>query len=522
MRKRNETLTRQVKKVEAGLKPASTKTYPPKNLGGGLRWGKCLKHTIMSSWWFEVLIKKIFREGNTMNPLIFREYDIRGIAETELVDPVVESIGKAYGTIILRKGGRRVCVGRDVRLSSERIRDAVIRGILSTGCDVIDVGQVPTPTLYFSIVHLKTDGGVSVTGSHNPVEYNGLKLCQDGTEALYGAEIQKLMEMIEAGDFTSGNGSLSCENTVPSYIEAIKARITLARKVKVVVDAGNGTASEIGPKILHELGCDVVPLFCEIDGRFPNHLPDPIVPKYMKWLCEKVVESKADVGIGYDGDADRIGAVDDKGNLIWGDQLLAIYSRDLLSRKPGSKIIFDVKCSQGLVEEIKAHGGQPLMWKTGHSLIKTKMKEDNVPIAGEMSGHMFFAENYFGYDDAIYASALLLGILSRESQKFSEIVDSMPKYISTPEIRVGCSDQEKFAVVDSIREYFRVHNDIIDIDGVRILFGDGWGLIRPSNTQPVLVLRFEAKTDARLREIIDTVVQKLKEYPSVAVDDLKF
>jgi len=455
-----------------------------------------------------------------MNPNIFREYDIRGVADTDLTDDVVRNIGRAYGTYILRNGGRKVTVGRDVRLTSPRIQKAFIDGVLSAGCDVIDVGQLPTPVLYYSIVRFNADGGVAVTGSHNPIEYNGLKLCR-GLGAIYGDDIQKLRSMIETGDLESGSGSLSREDPIPDYIDMVKSRAKIDRPLTIAIDAGNGCASEIAPKIFSDLGCEVIPLFCEIDGRFPNHLPDPTIPKYMEPLIAKVREVEVDFGVGYDGDADRIGVVDGNGKIIWGDRLLALYARDVLSRMPGSKIIFDVKCSQGLPEYIESHGGVPVMWKTGHSLIKEKMKEEGAPIAGEMSGHMFFADDYFGYDDAIYASVRLAGIVSSSGGKLSELMEDIPEYVSTPEVRISCPDEEKFQVVEDLKNYFRSRYDVIDVDGVRVLFGDGWSLIRPSNTQPVLVLRFEAKTKGRLLEIAEIVKDKLSEYPSVAVSEIE-
>jgi len=450
-----------------------------------------------------------------MNPQIFREYDVRGIADEDLTDEVVENLGWAYGSFVRDEGGSKVVVGRDVRLSSERLRDVLSFGIRKSGCDVTDVGQVPTPTLYFSILHLNVDGGVMITGSHNPLEYNGFKLCL-GIASIYGEQIQRLRTRIERGDLVWGHGGLTQRDTLPAYVEAISERIHLGRGLKVVLDAGNGGASEVAPEIFRRLGCEVIPLYCQIDGRFPNHLPDPTVPEYVVDLQRKVVETGADVGIGYDGDVDRIGVIDDEGKILYGDRLLALYARDVLSRRPGSPIIFDVKCSQALVEEIVAHGGRPLMGRTGHSLIKARMKAEGAPLAGEMSGHMFFADEYFGYDDALYASARLARILAGTSEKLSQIAAGLPQYAATPELRVACSDEEKFAVVEAITEHFRARYEVIDVDGVRVLFGDGWGLVRASNTQPVLVLRFEAKTQERLCEIAILVAEELKRYPSVS------
>jgi len=452
---------------------------------------------------------------------IFREYDIRGIAEHDLTNENVELIGKAYGTFMTKKGLKKIAVGRDVRLSSERIKNALVRGMTSTGCDVIDIGEVPTPVLYFAIVHLKADGGVMVTGSHNPIEFNGLKL-SEGIASIYGEGIQQLKKIIDRNDFVSGHGKVEVTDLVPIYMETIKAKIKLHRKLKVVVDAGNGTAGVIGPKLWEALGCEVVRLYCEPDGNFPNHLPDPTVPKYVVDLQKKVLETGADLGIGYDGDGDRIGAIDEKGRMIFADRLIALFSRDVLEKNPGASIVFDVKCSQALPEYIQKFGGKPLMWKTGHSLLKAKMKEEHAPFAGEMSGHIFFADEYFGFDDAIYASGRLLRIASRSDKKLSELMDEIPYFISTPEIRVECSDDTKFNVVADIARSFKKQYETIDIDGARVLFGDGWGLVRASNTQPVLVLRFEAKTELRLKTIIAIFKKKLREYPEVKFDDSQF
>ncbi|MDZ7330463.1 MAG: phosphomannomutase/phosphoglucomutase [candidate division KSB1 bacterium] len=456
-----------------------------------------------------------------INPNIFREYDIRGIAETELTDEVIELIGRAFGTFMGRKGRKIFMVGRDVRLSSERIKNALIRGITATGGNVIDIGEVPTPVLYFSIVHAKADGGVMVTGSHNPIEFNGLKM-SDGIASIYGQDIQKLRVIIEQHDFLTGSGQVEQRDFLPDYIATIKSKIKIGRKLKVVIDAGNGTAGPVAPQIWRDLGCEAICLYCEPDGRFPNHLPDPTVPKYVKTLQQQVITEGADLGIGYDGDADRIGAIDEKGRMIFADRLIALFSRDVLRRNPGAKIVFDVKCSQALPEYISRYGGQPLMWKTGHALLKAKMKAEHAPFAGEMSGHLFFADDYFGFDDAIYASGRLLQILSHSKQKLSEMIDEIPYFVSTPEIRVECSDDAKFDVVADLARSFKSQYETIDIDGARVLFGDGWGLVRASNTQPVLVLRFEAKDEHRLSQIKQIFKQKLREYPSVKFEDSEF
>ncbi len=453
-----------------------------------------------------------------INPNIFRQYDIRGIADRDLTDENIELIGKAYGSYLGKKRLKKFVIGRDVRLSSGRIQNALIKGITSTGGEVINIGQVPTPVLYFSILHFQADGGVMVTGSHNPIEFNGLKLCE-GIASIYGEGIQDLRKIIDANEFLTGQGSIELKDVVPDYIQTIKEKINLKRKLKIVIDAGNGTAGVIAPQLWEDLGCEVIRLFCEPDGNFPNHLPDPTVPKYVVDLQKTVLENDADLGIGYDGDADRIGAIDDKGRMIFADRLIALFSRNVLEKNPGATIVFDVKCSQALPEYIEKFGGKPLMWKTGHSLLKAKMKEDEAPFAGEMSGHIFFGDDYFGFDDAIYASGRLLEIVAASDRKLSELTDEIPYFISTPEIRVECSDDAKFDIVADLVRSFKKDYRVVDIDGARVQFGDGWGLVRASNTQPVLVLRFEAKTKERLKEIKEIFRKKLREYPEVKFED---
>lgn len=454
-----------------------------------------------------------------MNPNIFRMYDIRGIADEDLTDEVVELIGKAYGTFMVRKKYRQISAGRDLRLSSERIQKAVIRGILSTGLDVINVGLLPTPVLYFSIVHLNTDGAVMVTGSHNPIEFNGLKM-NEGILSIYGDDILHLKQLIESSDFENGSGTLTHQEVVPDYKKMLKEKIRLNRTFKIVIDAGNATAGPIAPGIYEDLGCKVIKLYCEPDGNFPNHLPDPTVMEYIVDLRKKVIEEKADFGLGYDGDSDRVGVIDEKGRPVYADKILALLSREVLSRKPGSKIIFDVKCSQMLPEEIRKAGGEPLMWMTGHSLIKKKMKEENAPIAGEMSGHIFFKDGYFGFDDGIYVSLRLAQMLSNLDKTLGELVDALPQFVSTPELRIACPDEDKFEVIRKLIDNFKKEYEVIDVDGARVLFGDGWGLVRASNTQPMLVLRFEAKTEKRLNEIRDVFKKKLSGFPMVKISEL--
>lgn len=449
-----------------------------------------------------------------ISPLIFRQYDIRGTVGQDLTPEVAGLVGRAFGTLLGRQGGTAAAVGRDCRLSSPEMHEALIQGILSTGIDVLDTGLHPTPVLYYALFNLPVQGGVMVTGSHNPPEMNGFKVAV-GKSTLHGAQITALYEMIARDDLTSGQGRRIPQDLIPAYLAAIQSRIRLDRPLKVVVDAGNGTAGPWAPGLLQDLGCQVTPLFCEMDGRFPNHHPDPTVVAAMQTLIAEVRRTGADAGIGYDGDADRIGIVDDQGQIVWGDRLLALLSREVLAQQPGAPIIFEVKCSQALVEEIARRGGRPIMWQTGHSLIKEKMKAENAPLAGEMSGHMFFADEYYGYDDAIYASCRILRLLSRQPEPLSALLAEIPSYPGTPEIRVDCADEVKFRVVQEIGDDFRREWETVDVDGVRVLFGDGWGLLRASNTQPVLVLRFEARTVERLQEIQTLFAERLRRYPEV-------
>jgi phosphomannomutase/phosphoglucomutase len=440
-----------------------------------------------------------------MKRTIFREYDIRGVVGKDLGAEDVFRIAKGFAAYCSQRGVKKLSLGRDVRLSSPEFRDAMTRGLLSSGIDVVDIGVVPTPLLYFSIVELETDGGVMITGSHNPPDYNGFKLCV-GTSALYGPMIQELREVIERNEFLEGEGALRHEDVVPLYTGKIKDNVKLEGKVRAVVDCGNGTAGLVAPSLFRDIGVDVIPLFEEPDGNFPNHFPDPTVPENLEKLIEIVRETGADVGVGYDGDADRIGVVDERGNVIYGDYLLIIFSRELLSRKPGATIISEVKASQNLYDDIQNHGGIPVMYKTGHSLIKNKMKEVGAELAGEMSGHIFFKDRYYGFDDAIYASARLFEIMSKEETSLSSLLSDLPDVVSTPEIRVECPDEEKFAVVDEVVTLLtREAKEVVTIDGVRALFDGGWGLVRASNTQPVLVLRFEGTDETEVEKIRSTV-----------------
>ena len=448
-----------------------------------------------------------------MNPGMFREYDIRGITGKDVTEDDVVLIGKGVGTFLQQHGRKKLTVGRDCRLTSDLYAKKVIEGLRSTGCDIIDIGVCPTPVLYFSIQHLSQEGGVMVTASHNPPEYNGFKLCMD-SDSIHGKDIQKILTIINDGAFSQGEGSLTTADIVTPYRAFVEKNITLARPLKVGVDAGNGTAGVVAVPIMKKLNCEVHDLYCDMDGRFPNHEADPTVLENMKDLITLVKDKGLDVGIGYDGDGDRIGVVDEKGKIVFGDKLMIIFAREILSRKPGATFISEVKCSKTMYDDIEKHGGRAIMWKTGHSLIKQKMKEEKAELAGEMSGHMFFGDRYFGFDDAVYASCRLLEILSNTGKKISELLSDVPETYTTPEIRVECPDDIKFTVVQKVTEYFRERYNVIDIDGVRVLFDDGWGLVRASNTQPALVLRFEALSEERLKEIrnlVETILAKIQE-----------
>ena len=436
-------------------------------------------------------------------PGIFRQYDVRGIVGRDLTTEAARALGQAYAALLADRGvAGTVAVGRDNRPSGPALRDALVSGLTASGVDVVDIDVVPTPLLYWSLHHLDVVGGIQITGSHNPPEYNGFKLSLEKT-SLHGDEIQELYHRIQQGRFPSGRGAARSEPVIEPYIEDIVTRVgPLSRPLHAVIDCGNGAGALVAPTLFHRLGGRQTELFCESDGTFPNHHPDPTVTENLQDLIVSVERERADLGIAFDGDADRIGIVDGEGEIIWGDRLLIIYARDVLARVgPGQPIIFDVKCSQALPQAITAAGGKPVMWKTGHSLIKDKMKELGAPIAGEMSGHMFFSEGFYGHDDALYAAARLLRILAHSGKSVRELLSDVPRYVSTPEIRVDCEDERKFAIVDDAVRYFGSKFEVVDVDGARVLFGDGWGLIRASNTQPVLVLRFEARSEARLAEI---------------------
>ncbi|MCX6695458.1 MAG: phosphomannomutase/phosphoglucomutase [Candidatus Altiarchaeota archaeon] len=439
---------------------------------------------------------------------IYRAYDIRGVYGKDLTDDVAEDLGRAFASTF--KG--KCAVGYDVRVSSPPLSKSLIKGLLSSGIDVVDLGLVPTPLLYFAVHHLKLAGGVMITGSHNPPDYNGFKVWR-GSTTISGEEIQELRKIVEAGKFKTGAGKLEKKDVVPAYVEYVKQRIKLKKKLKVVVDSSNGNAGSIVPRLLRDLGCEVIELYSKPDGTFPNHPADPTVDDNMKDLIAVVTKEKADLGVAFDGDADRAGFISDKGEIIRGDQALIIFSREILEKKKGAKIICEVKCSQALLEDVKVHGGIPLMYKTGHSFIKNKLKQEHALLAGEMSGHFYFADDYPGYDDGIYASLRMTQILSKTDKKISEMLTTQPKYVSTPELRVECPDDQKFKIVDEVSQALQKKGlDVLTIDGARIQYPDGWGLIRASNTTPKLILRFEAKTPERLEEIKKIILDELQKH----------
>jgi phosphomannomutase/phosphoglucomutase len=442
-----------------------------------------------------------------INPSIFREYDIRGIAGRDLSPEFAEQLGLAYAayihgrTPVAGRSNLTVAVGRDCRLTGESYANALVAGLRKGGLDVIRLGVCPTPLTYFSVFHLDLDGAIMVTGSHNPADYNGFKTCV-GRDTIHGHQIQELRAIMEKGPQPRGKeGKVSDFEVIPAYLAHLVKNARGLKKKKIVVDAGNGTAATVAPELFNRLGADVIPLFCELDGRFPNHHPDPTVVANLKDMIAAVKREKADFGVAFDGDSDRIGLVDENGRVIFGDEIMVLFSRDVLRENPGATIISEVKSSHRLYNDIAAKGGKPIMWKTGHSLIKSKMKETKAALAGEMSGHIFFADRYFGYDDAIYAAMRVFEIASNAKGPLSSLISDLPQTVATPEIRVDCDEEKKFKLVEETKKRLASGRKITDIDGVRVDFGDGWGLVRASNTQPVLVLRFEAPSQARLDEI---------------------
>jgi len=446
-----------------------------------------------------------------MNPNIFREYDIRGVVDQDLTDATVFDLSRAIGTYFVRNGASRVALGRDARESSPRFRDLFVSGLTGTGCDVLDIGMVPTPVLYFSLFTQGVESGVMITGSHNPADNNGFKVCL-GQSTIFGSQILEVREIAFSRSFASGRGRCDQRDILPEYGDVVVSGMRPGpRGVHVVVDGGNGMGGSVASPLYRRLGCEVTELFCEPDGRFPNHHPDPTVVENMRPAIETVRSSGADLAVAFDGDGDRIGVIDEKGRIIWGDQLMVIFSRAILQQLPGATFIAEVKCSQTLFDDVRAHGGRPIMWKVGHSLIKAKMKEVGAVLAGEMSGHLFFADRYYGYDDATYAGARLIEILSHTDEPLSRLLADLPRTFYTPEIRLDCPDDKKFGVVRALRDAFRPTHEVVDIDGARILFDHGWALVRASNTQPVLVLRFEAGSEEELEKIRQAVQDRLRE-----------
>ena len=435
-----------------------------------------------------------------LNPYVFRQYDIRGVVDEDLNEDFATRLGLAFGTYALKNGENKVVVGCDNRTSSPSFKRAVINGLLSTGCDVVDIGTVVTPIFYFARVHYDINPGIMVTASHNPAQFNGFKVAF-GPGTIYGDEIQSLREMMEKGDFNSGKGNVISKDPIEDYTNMVLSKIIISKRLRVGIDCGNGTASFFAEKLFSRLGVNVYPIYCISDPSFPNHFPDPVKPENLTDLRELVLKEKLDLGIGFDGDGDRIGVVDDKGNIIYGDMLMILYWREIMPKFPGATAIVEVKCSEALVDEIKKLGGKPMFYKTGHSLIKAKMREIGAVFTGEMSGHMFFADEYYGFDDAFYAAARLLRILSNTDKKLSELLSDVPKYFSTPELRVACPDEEKFDKVRAVKQYFEGKYPIIDVDGARVIFPDGWGLVRSSNTGPELIVRCESKSEEGLDNI---------------------
>jgi phosphomannomutase/phosphoglucomutase len=446
-----------------------------------------------------------------MNPLIFREYDVRGVADRDLTDELALDLGRAFGTFLRRRGNQRIVVGRDCRLSSPRLHTSLVKGLLETGVSILDIGIGPTPMLYFSVFHYDTDGGVQITGSHNPPQDNGFKL-MSGKQTLAGDEVRELRTLIEKRDFDlPGRGELTHLEPLSAYAGYMRGNIQLTRTdLRFALDAGNGAGGPAALAAMHALGLQPIAMYCEMDGAFPNHHPDPSLPENVEELVRRVRDERLDLGIAYDGDADRIGVVDDRGTIVYGDRLMILLSRQILKRHPGAAILGEVKCSQTLYDDVAKHGGRPIIWKTGHSLIKKKMKEESAMLAGEVSGHIFFADRYYGYDDAIYASLRLLEIVAESGKRLSELLADVPETHVTPEIRVDCPDDVKFGVVARVLEHYTATHEVLDVDGARVKFEGGWGLVRASNTQPALVLRFEAQSQSRLDEIRTEVENVVK------------
>lgn len=453
---------------------------------------------------------------STINPYIFREYDIRGKVLDDFPEHIVVKLGKAFGTFVKRQGGQEVALSGDIRLTTPDLMIHFKNGVLSTGVDIINLGIIPTPVNYFSMFHLGVFGAVQITGSHNPPEFNGFKLSMD-KKPVFGDDIQTLYKIIEKNDYEVGEGTEARYKILNDYNQMIKEKIKIKKPIKAVMDCGNAAGSINGPDVFKSLNIELKELFCDPDGTFPNHHPDPTVESNLEDLISEMKTGNYDVGFAFDGDADRVGVVDETGGIIWADQLMALFLPEIIENN--EDILFDVKCSQALEDMIIHYGGNPIMWKTGHSLIKQKMGELNCKFGGEMSGHIFFADDYFGYDDALYVAARLVQLLSRSDKKLSELKSVIPTYYSTPEMRLEAeNDQEKFRIANEAIDYFKNNFDCITVDGVRIKFGDGWGLVRSSNTQPVIVCRFEANTLERRDEIMNLVLSKLKEFGNLQID----
>jgi phosphomannomutase/phosphoglucomutase len=453
-----------------------------------------------------------------LNPHIFRAYDVRGRVGADINPGVFEQVGRAYATLIRRNGGRTIAVGQDNRLSSNDLKAAFTTGVTSAGANVVDIGLVTTPILYFATAHWRLDGGANITGSHNPIEYNGVKLVHPGAAPLSEEEIQRLRTLIERGEFEHGRGTVTTRSPRDDYFATVTSLVKLARRLTVVADAGNGVASLYAPDLLRLLGCEVIELHCESDGSFPNHLPDPEDPDNVVDVQERVLETGADLGLAWDGDADRVGVIDERGRRHEADLILILLARDLLARRPGASVVFDVKSSQSLVDDIRKHGGQPVMWKTGHSHLKRKMRDDGILLGGEVSGHMFFAENYYGVDDGLLAAAKILDVVARASGPASSLFDSIPHLHATPELKAPCPDGEKFRVIEDLSRQLKQRYETIDIDGARVIFPDlGWGLVRASNTNPYLTLRFESGREDGIAQMKRVIYDALRQYPFVTV-----
>jgi len=453
-----------------------------------------------------------------VNPGIFRAADIRGrVNEEELNPRSVELLGKAYGTFLKRNNITKAVVGYDNRDCSTTFHAAMIRGLRSTGCDVITVGMCLTPIVYWAQYSFKSEGAVMITGSHNPPDWSGFKMAKGYSYTIVGEEVQQLRKLIEADDFETGSGGVEIVDVCEEFYSDLLSRVEITKKFKVVVDCGNGTAGKFAPTLLRKAGCEVVELYCSLDTSFPHHFPDPTLVEHHDDIQKKIQEVGADMGMSFDGDGDRLGVDDDKSEILWADRLMMLWSRSILERNPGAKIVFDVKCSQLLVDDIVKHGGEPVMWKTGHPFIKAKLKETHGALAGEMSGHVFFVERYYGYDDALYAALRLLEYLSKDGRKLSEVMDELPKTVVTPEIRVDVPDDKKYDIANELVAKFRADGfDVIDIDGARVNFGDGWGLCRASSNLPMFILRFESTSWENIQRYVDLFRQKLAAYPEIS------